>query len=85
MPRFQWQGGGAAPTYGHRVGWGPLSVLGTPSSWERYPQRGKGGGFSPGAIAVMSIEVGEERNCLFFSGRTELADNNFSTAVTDLR
>lgn len=64
---------------------GALSVLGTPSSWERYPQWGKGGGFSPGAIAVMSIEVGEERIFLFFSGMTELADHSFSIAVRDLR
>lgn len=38
-PGFSGRKGGAAPTYGHRVGWGPLSVLGTPSSWERYLQQ----------------------------------------------
>lgn len=62
---------------GHSLSWVPPAAgSGTYS---------KGGGFSPGAIAVMSIEVGEERIWLFISGMTELADYNFSTAVTDLR
>lgn len=80
-------GRGAAPTYGHGVGQGPPRGLGTLSSWERYPQQGKGGGFSPGAVALRSVEVevGEQRICLFFSGMTELADYNFSTVATDLR
>lgn len=82
-PGFSGREGGLPPPMGtgwdggHSLSWvSPAAGSGTYS---------KGGGFSPGAIAVMSIEVGEERIWLFISGMTELADYNFSTAVTDLR
>lgn len=82
-PGLQRQGGGC-PHLRTPGGTGPLCVLGTLSSWDRYLQCGSAGGFSPGAIALRLVEAGEQRICLF-SSMTELVDYIFSTVVTDLR